>query len=112
MHAPRWARCATICSSSQHGSTSRCEWAGAGGRLHFAWRSTLGYDTQNTRKRVGARTGRLSSSPNAQNLTASLPEVGFDEQAELRLPDALHGACGALPNLREYLVAEEVAELG
>ena len=60
----------------------------SGGRIHFDWFQTRG-DTGG-----GARTGRLSSSPNVQNIPKELPA-----KAPRGLPD--------LPLLRTYLLPEE-----
>lgn len=60
------------------------------GKLHFKWNQTTGYGGA---KNYGARTGRLSSSPNAQNMPAEAPSN----------PDGLP----ALPHPRWYVIPEK-----
>jgi DNA polymerase-1 len=77
-------------------STYMRPWLAQGKALHCNWNQVRNYDDD------GARTGRLSSSPNLQNLTN--PEK-YDELYAL-----MQGWCCAFdwvtfPNLRSYLVA-------
>jgi DNA polymerase I-like protein with 3'-5' exonuclease and polymerase domains len=87
------------------------------GFCHFAWNTVRHAknedDGGSTSKAIGARTGRMSSTPNAQNLPKRPREVCFSaadatrtasEGAEvIRLPRALARVI-ALPNMRDYIV--------
>lgn len=67
-----------------------------GGLIYFRWHSTRqSHDTGN----VGARTGRLSSTPNAQNI----PKIMPDHFKGLRKPIGLP----SLPNVRGYIIPYE-----
>lgn len=63
------------------------------GRLHFQWNQTTGYGSSG--KNYGARTGRLSSSPNGQNLPKERPEHTLGETYP------------QLPHPREYIIPEK-----
>lgn len=70
------------------------------GRLHVCWNTTRrpGIDE---RRLVGARTGRMSSTPNLQNVPKEPPEAPPDLARYLK--DVL-AEFGYLPNMRDYLV--------
>jgi DNA polymerase I-like protein with 3'-5' exonuclease and polymerase domains len=88
------------------------------GVCHFAWNTVRHAKDEDggesSSKAVGARTGRMSSTPNAQNLPKRPREVCFTasdaariakEGAEvIRLPRALAGKIAPLPNMRDYIV--------
>lgn len=71
------------------------------GRIYTSWHSTRGADD------YGARTGRLSSTPNLQNIPTEFEDeakifkaTGFDKvMAQLKLP--------ALPMVRSYIISEK-----
>ena len=58
---------------------------------------------------LGARTGRLSSTPNLQNVPCAPPIISWTPNTKvegyLALPSALHNKVTALPNLRNYIIA-------
>jgi DNA polymerase I-like protein with 3'-5' exonuclease and polymerase domains len=86
------------------------------GRIFFAWNS---HGRQDGHK--APRTGRISSSPNGQNIPKSPDLIAFSESEEgelkpladkldvkiLRLPGALQTQVGALPSLRSYIVGRK-----
>jgi DNA polymerase I-like protein with 3'-5' exonuclease and polymerase domains len=75
-------------------STYMRPWVAQGVALHANWNQVRNYDDD------GARTGRLSSSPNLQNMTN--PEK-YDEVYTLLRRCKVKG-CIELPNLRSYIV--------
>lgn len=73
-----------------------------GGRIHTQWHSTRGQD-------VGARTGRLSSSPNFQNIpTEFLDEIELFLRAKFfeRLLKTYKVTLPPLPQVRSYIVSD------
>lgn len=77
-------------------STYMRPWAEQGAALHCNWNQVRDYSDR------GARTGRLSSSPNLQNLTN--PEK-YEELHEFMRECRIDIRNFPLPNLRSYLVA-------
>ena len=71
-------------------------WCRQGDALHCNWNQVRNYDDK------GARTGRLSSSPNFQNITN--PEK-YDEVKKLLVKLGLTDELFEFPNLRSYIVA-------
>jgi DNA polymerase-1 len=97
---------------------SMAKW-GSGDRMYCQWNTTR---RSSESKTVGARTGRLSSSPNFQNIPARIPKVANDGgEADylaakggevLLLPgyEWRHAPC--IPHPREHIVAPEGYALG
>ena len=89
-----------------------------GGVCHFAWNTVRQAKDdgsgESSSQAIGARTGRMSSTPNAQNLPKRPRAVCFtrDEETRLvgegieaiRLPRQLRGRVSLLPNMRDYIV--------
>ena len=88
----------------------------SGGVCHFAWNTVrhAADDTgESSSKSIGARTGRMSSTPNAQNLPKRPREICFTQREAARikqegsevilLPRALSDV-SALPNMRDYII--------
>ena len=69
------------------------------GRVHVTWNSTTGMHGDGTGVKVGARTGRLSSTPNAQNISKEGPGKSVLRNLELI-------------NLRKVVRAEPNSKLG
>ena len=69
-----------------------------GGRIHTAWNTTKGPDG-------GTRTGRLSSSPNFQNIP-TLASPRFAEVGELYKQHLVKYGYPALPAVRSYITAD------
>jgi len=86
------------------------------GRIYYDW-NQVRQKNELKRSSVGARTGRLSSSPNMQNI-ANKPMVVCFSQAEadaalarddeakiLMMPKELQGLLGPLPWMRDFIIA-------
>lgn len=77
-------------------STYLRPWCVQGGRLHCTWNQVRNYEDD------GARTGRLSSSPNLQNITN--PER-YDELRRKMIAWGADYEWATFPNLRSYIEA-------
>lgn len=103
------------------------EMAGRGdGRLHVIWNQVRQASQRDGKKSIGARTGRLSSTPNVMNVPRVPGEVAFsptayrkakkraddlDLPAPLQLPASARRWATPLPNLRDYVVGGDGAIL-
>lgn len=80
--------------------------AGGAGRIYTTWNQVRHHTEAGVSR--GARTGRLSSTPNFQNVPNQPPPVVFSTSSvpgSIRLPAALRGKATPLPNLRDYFIA-------
>lgn len=87
------------------------------GKIYCTWNQVVSRDE---RKKSGARTGRLSSKPNLQNIPKKPPPVVFGKTEARRLakvedldledvvvlPKGLRGKVVDLPNLRDFIVPD------
>lgn len=92
------------------------EMAEKDGKIYTIWNQVRQNDP-NTGRNIGARTGRLSSTPNFQNISNKPLQICFskaeekqiltadDEAKTLLLPAALQGKLLPLPWMRDYITA-------
>ncbi len=69
------------------------------GRFHITWNSTTGMHGDGTGSRVGARTGRISATPNMMNVSKAAPPVSVVSNLEI-------------PNLRTQIKSKRGRRLG
>ncbi len=80
------------------------------GRVCPRWNSVRG-DRDDQGRQLGAKTGRVSSNPNAQNIPRVPRELAFTnrrrdpDEEKILLPKALEGKVPPLPNLRDLVCA-------
>ena len=107
---------ASIRHSLQNNVRPWLERADQNNRIYFSWNQVRQAD-ETKRKNVGARTGRLSSSPNVQNVANKPMIICFsaadvkrafkadDEAKPLLLPVDLKGVVVTLPWMRDFIIA-------
>lgn len=80
------------------------------GRVHPRWNSVRG-DRDDAGRQLGAKTGRISSNPNAQNIPKVPKEIEFTSRRRtpddegILLPKSLEGKVPPIPNLRNLVIA-------
>lgn len=91
----------------------------SGGVIYTRWNQVRQLDESGKPRRIGTRTGRLSSTPNLQNMPKKPAEVVFTKKAwreadkrrrieDRPKPILLPRACGSwpqIPNVRDYVIA-------
>jgi len=96
--------------------------AGAGSSIYPQWNQVRQASTGTTRRQIGARTGRVSSTPNAQNLAnepmriffdaskmqqaLELAEANKEEWRALLMPPDLEGKISPLPWMRDFVIPD------
>lgn len=78
------------------------------GLIYTNWNQVVSTDV-NGKKATGARTGRLSSNPNFQNMPNDPPQIHFTRKKlkdAIRLPAALRNKVGQLPKMRSYIIPD------